>query len=342
MNAVIPHLELWQYLLIATLTYIISISWHLPFILLRPFKWQIYVLDNSDSKYLQNKLNICGTLQDTSANIPYGIFWGKWYIGIIDINLMAFSKTEMRMTILYQTRFFKKLMDEKNMIVVKPETKSFLGENGDLYDIAALEDEKQEQQPEQQKIIKIFETSGSYYDTKYKSRNINITRFTATLKQQAIIDSTITLYKKKFNTVVLITGPPGSGKSICAILLAAQLRASYCATFNPTLPSESIINLYNNICPTEQNPLVLLLDEIDIMIDSIHNDKIKISQQTARIQIYNKTTWNRFFDDIDNGLYPYVIFLMTSNVHKTEIDKIDPAYFRKGRIDAHFELIKEE
>lgn len=335
MNAVIPHLELWQYLLIASITYIISISWHLPFIVLRPFRWQLYMLDNSDSKYMQNKLNITGTLKDTSSNIPHGIFWGKWYIGIIDTNIMTFNKVDMRMTILCQTKFFNKLMDEKNMIS-KSETKQFLGENGDLYEI------ENEEKQQQQKIIKIFETSGSYYDAKYKSRNINITRFTATLKQQAIIDSTIALYKKKFNTVVLLTGPPGSGKSVCAILLAAQLNANYCATFNPTLPGESIVGLYNGICPTEQNPLVLLLDEIDVMIDSIHNDKIKISQQTARIQIYNKTTWNRFFDDIDNGLYPYVIFLMTSNVDKAEIDKMDPAYFRKGRIDQHFELIKED
>jgi hypothetical protein len=55
--------------------------------------------------------------------------------------------------------------------------------------------------------------------------------------------------------------------------------------------------------------------------------------------IDDKSSWNRFFDNIDLGLYPYVIILLCSNVKKEIIDKtLDPSYLRNGRIHVNGEL----
>jgi len=39
--------------------------------------------------------------------------------------------------------------------------------------------------------------------------------------------------------------------------------------------------------------------------------------------------------------YKNVIFILTSNESKESLDALDPAYLRKGRIDATYEMLEE-
>ena len=99
--------------------------------------------------------------------------------------------------------------------------------------------------------------------------------------------------------------------------------------------------MYATVEPTKNNPLVIVLDEIDIMFNNVFNEKIKEHRDTPT-QIFNKSTLNRFFDDINLGvLYPHLVILMTSN-HSVEFikEKYDPSYIREGRVNLKFVLEK--
>jgi hypothetical protein len=45
-----------------------------------------------------------------------------------------------------------------------------------------------------------------------------------------------------------------------------------------------------------------------------------------------------FFDKIDRGMYPHLIFIMTTNQDPTFITDLDPAYIRPGRVDFTYHL----
>ena len=90
--------------------------------------------------------------------------------------------------------------------------------------------------------------------------------------------------------------------------------------------------MYTKINPTPESPLVLLMDEIDILITSIHNNTITLNKRFP-IAVYNKITWNKMLDKIDYGLYPNLLLIMCSNKPYKEIQELDATYLRQGRVD---------
>ena len=54
------------------------------------------------------------------------------------------------------------------------------------------------------------------------------------------------------------------------------------------------------------------------------------------IQVRNKTTWNQLFDKISRGELQNIIVVLTSNKSLEEINKIDPAYLREGRVNHYY------
>ena len=49
-----------------------------------------------------------------------------------------------------------------------------------------------------------------------------------------------------------------------------------------------------------------------------------------------------FLDKIGMGIYPNIILILSSNKSIHEIDKMDPCYLRKGRVNIVSELIDEK
>lgn len=178
---------------------------------------------------------------------------------------------------------------------------------------------------------------GHYRFIRYTSRAVTIQHeFTA--KQKEISETIISTYKKENRVSCYIHGDVGTGKTMLCYILAKELNASICDTFTPSKPGSYLEDLYSHIAPTQKKPFILLLDEIDIMLDNIHNQTIPPHKEVS-IQIYDKPTWNRFFDTIHRGMYPHLIVILCSNKSDSNIcKKYEASYLREGRINHIFEL----
>ena len=192
---------------------------------------------------------------------------------------------------------------------------------------------------EEEKInneIKYYTRGGNYEYFFYTSRKVIIDK-EYTQEQRVISNSITENFKRKGFLTCFIYGKPGSGKTMLSYLLAKSLSACFCDSFNPTEPGESLANLYSKIAPTNDEPLIILLDEVDNIIQNVYENRI-LKHKKYPIQISDKPSWNLFFDKIDMGLYPNLIVILCSNRTKRELDNLDVSYLRKGRLHVTFEL----
>ena len=83
-----------------------------------------------------------------------------------------------------------------------------------------------------------------------------------------------------------------------------------------------------------------MLDEIDIILNNIHNETLVPHKNLGR-EVYNKTTWNNFLDNIDFGHFPYLILILCSNKTPSEINNLNPCYIREGRVNYIKEVINK-
>ena len=171
---------------------------------------------------------------------------------------------------------------------------------------------------------------------------LNVTDFVPREDQTCIIDEILRIYHEKKCGVFFIHGPQGCGKSMIQLLLAKKItkkdqEPNLCNTFNPTHPGESFISLYEEVAPSKEAPLIVVLEEADIILNHVHAGDIP-RHKSLPVLISNKTSWNQFFDLFDRGYYPWVILILTSNVKPEVIDNLDPSYIREGRINKIFEM----
>ena len=197
---------------------------------------------------------------------PFGFFFGKWYIGnIITTNDSDNDK------ILYI--FIKK--DKYNTI-----------QNINNY--------------EDPNILSFWSRNGSYNFLGYSKRDISLDRLTPNEYQQNILCDIKKNYSDKL--ITYIYGDPGVGKSTIGYLLARDLNCHFCDTWNPSDPSDNLDNVYNEINPDCNKPLVLVLEEFDIIIDKFKSKFL--SHKKYSIQASDKNGWNLMLDKIQVGLYP--------------------------------------
>ena len=128
---------------------------------------------------------------------------------------------------------------------------------------------------------------------------------------------------------VMIAGPCGTGKSQIAKQFAKMMNATICDDFNPTSPGQNFASLIKTIKPTKKNPLVVLLDECDKIIEKIHTGLTE--HEFFVTPATNKATFNTFMDRI--GEYENVFVIFTMNSTFNYIDNLDLSYTRCGRIN---------
>lgn len=280
---------------------------------------------------LANKFErlICFSTGLNESSRPEGIIMGKWFVGKIEV------MRDGRCAWYYGTdSVLKKLKDTSD----KEEP------------MDTIDDKKISQnKAKTNKPIAVYSREGTYGWFEYTEINFYPPSIIPTSRQQESIDKILASYmspdiggqKIKEYCTALISGPPGTGKSSIPILLAKHLmengkEVSLIDTFNPTDPGDSFDKLYNRIEPTKDKPLIVVLEEVDVIIRQL-KEKIP-KHKNSPILISDKSGWNSFFDNFGKNRYRYVYFVMTSNMMLDWFNSEDPSYFRKGRVDECIEF----
>jgi Cdc6-like AAA superfamily ATPase len=192
------------------------------------------------------------------------------------------------------------------------------------------------------KEITHYDREGSFFNLKWEARPYIPPTWTPYISQAEAIDKLITEFDKKGNTSGLFYGPAGIGKSNIPLLLARKLmetckKVSYVDTFNPTDPNDSFSTLYTRVNPSKDKPMIVVLEEVDIIIMELHQKEIK-RHDNLNIQIKNKIDWNKWFDRFDRNMYQGVFLIMTSNKSIEWFNDMDMSYFRDGRVNIKQEI----
>ena len=138
-----------------------------------------------------------------------------------------------------------------------------------------------------------------------------------------------------YGGVFLITGESGIGKSFIAKVICLKLKAEFCNHFKLCEAGNNIDTLIKNSQPTEEKPLILLIDEIDKSIETIRDNKCEKHKYLTTPTVCFKTflDFMEILHDYDNL---FVIF--TTNVSYDWFNKINPALMRPGRINGVFDM----
>ena len=296
-----------------------------------------YVMDynNYDIKNKDNKMKILKNIKnyyrfnyDENSN-PYGYIIDcssiipKYYINVDkeEYTFHIFCKKETLNTLLRDNYVKKEIKLDEDYVPTEEtsdrekRTNELLNHHDGIYYIS---------------------TCGFRGDLHISIRNINLNLLYKDLefndKQSTLFKSIMNHYKIHNYCTVFINGPPGVGKTFFSYIMAQKLNCYLTDNYIPTEPGSSINSFYNKTKKiSATKPLIVILDEIDVMISNIHHHRIQ-QHKKLKTEVYDKVSWNMLFDKINYGLYPYVIFVMTSNKDKKYIDEMDPCYLRDGRV----------
>jgi len=187
----------------------------------------------------------------------------------------------------------------------------------------------------QKEPITILQRTGHFYQLDFAERFMAI-GFTPNQSQAAIIDKINLRFQKTGNCVVFLHGLPGTGKTMVGLLLADQLSGKICNTLRPWQPGETLAALHNEAGPTRERPLIVCMDEIDDALTAIHG--VIPPHKNIPIPVKDKQGWNTLLDEINRGMYPWTILLLTSNRDPDFIRSLDPSFIRAGRVNIIEEL----
>ena len=287
------------------------IPWTMIFLLTQLFGVRLYSLkDKEDCKRIQKRIsNHCSHTADDSKGFGYSI--GFWYFMSITIDELE-EGDRYNIWLIATAASYEALIKVKDVVVSD--------------DSEAIE----------KTALTVYDRLGTYYNSYYKRREIKIQSISPRPEQQCIIDKIREHQDAHEHTVVYLYGPPGKGKSLVGILLANEYKGSYCNTMKPWQPGDTVSAVYSEVEPTKESPLILVFDEFDTALMKIH-DGIE-SHKSLPTQVADKTGWNQMLDEIQIGMYPYLILLITSNKPPSFIEALDPSYIREGRVDLSIEL----
>ena len=186
---------------------------------------------------------------------------------------------------------------------------------------------------EARQYVTVFKRRGTYKCFYYNSRKLDLGHIQPIGAQINVVDDILKEYTVRGRATIFIHGNPCTGKSTIGYLIAKQLRGSYCHTFNPSDPGDCIHELLNSSEVDSSAPLVIVLEEVDCIIDSILSNTLKLSPDIPT-QVHSKATWTAFLDDMI--FIKYVVLILTSNLSKEQLDTRDPSLLRDGRVHASY------
>jgi hypothetical protein len=157
-------------------------------------------------------------------------------------------------------------------------------------------------------------------------------------KQEEAIQKIKNAYILNNNKLICILhGKPGTGKSYTAFGLLKEMNGSYCCSYNPTKPADTLQLLHSKVHPKKNKPLIIVIEEIDCIFKEISGNGIRDKEYRPR-EVFNKESWNRLCDKIQWGLYPNTIIIGTMNENPENIRKLDQSYIRDDRVNVIFSM----
>ncbi len=272
------------------------------------FKIRLYKIQGPTLKYFVNKVKHSAV---TTNDIPEGFIMGKWYIGYVHDEYSAY--------VCCTESYYAECIIQKPYAKIDP-----LSENTN----ANLPTR-----------ISYYIRFGTYEHLMYYSRALNLPTKPIKEHQSKAIQQIMEIYEKNKYCVCLLSGNPGTMKSRTAEYLCKHLmhecgstNVNFTDSFNPFEPGNSFETLYYKACPSLNNQIVVVLEEIDVPLTKIHHGIAHIHKNITT-EVCNKTDWNRFLDKFDRELYPYVVLIMTTNKSFEYFDELDPSYMREGRVN---------
>ena len=204
------------------------------------------------------------------------------------------------------------------------------------------------------KKINLFPRSGSFWNLRYVEKLYEPKFESITHDQETAVNKILEIYKEKSYCSALLFGLPNTGKSKTIDYLARAMlvdssvdsinsnseeitNVNIVTDWNPTDPNDSFNSMLYYLTPSKKSPLIVVIEEVDILITKFHTNEVKLPHAPMPIEIKNKRDWNTFLDRINSNYYPHVIFVATTNESIAYLDNMDPSYVRDGRI-----LIKHE
>jgi hypothetical protein len=290
------------------------IPWTIIFLLTQFVGIRLYTIHNrEDCQRLQKRMTYCSHITDGGKGYGYAV--GYWYI--ISISKSSDEEDGNSIWMIATTDTYKRLLK------AEPAEETITDDDGVT-------------KPVLKTPLTVYERCGSRHNIWFRKRDLNIPLINSRPKQAEIIEEIQTFHAKRGFTVAYLHGPPGSGKSMIGLLLADAYRGSYCNTFKPWQPGESLGLLYTEIDPTKDKPLIIAFDEFDTALIQIHAGVPP--HRDIPTAVADKAGWNHMLDEIQRGMYPNVILLLTSNKTPEFIRSLDPSYIREGRVDLTFEM----
>ena len=249
--------------------------------------------------------------------VPCGYFIGRKVFGFIDMDPGSMIR------------------DISIVMITTPTYYSYLTEQPEEFEESPVAEEDIAKK-EDCTTISVYNRSGKFEDLSYLRVRIKVNELSPLETQIPIVNQIVKAFKKKQVVRVFIEGVSGSGKSSIGYCVAKTLHGKFTHSFNPTDPGDTfgqLISIMNYENPDDPN--IIVLEEVDTLLDRIHYGKVTQNPKISTM-IKDKTNWNSFLDDL--VFYKNTILILTSNTPKSEMDKLDPAYLRKGRIDLYFQM----
>lgn len=277
------------------------------------YKYYYILEDKETTQYIIKKLNnnILSTCTKFSKGkeITSGYFFGWKCIGFMDNS--AYEDTKIH-------------------IITKVKFYEYLIKNNEQYEAPVIVTEVKDNNNR----LEVFIRKGTYKNIYYSSFKLDISHINPLGDQTDIIADIISIYKHNGRATVFISGVSCAGKSSIGYMVAKQLGGKYCHSFNPSDPGDQLSTIIVD-ASIEEAPLIIVLEEVDILITSIHTLSIRQNKEIPT-SVHDKITWSSFLDDMI--FYKRLIVIMTSNTSKDAIDSLDTSYLRQGRIHAAYSM----
>jgi len=287
------------------------IPWTFIFLVTQLFGVRLYYIrKHEECSRIQNRLKACS--HTTDGGKGYGYSWGYWYV----LHITS-SDDDIVVSMIATAESYRNLTEEP-----KEDNKS-LFEQGWKLDQC------------EKSSITIFERSGAYTNPWFRRRTRDTKDIPRGIQKQ-IVTEIIDDYMKRKHTVSYIYGNPGTGKSMIGLLIANEFSSYFCNTLKVWQPGDTLGLLLTEVEPTPQKPLIVVMDEFDLIIEKIHLGLPL--HKNIPIAVHDKSGWNHMLDSIQRGMYPNIILILTSNRGPDFIELMDPSYIRKGRVDLRFEM----